>query len=63
MASRLEVYHCTLCGNIVEVMHGGAGTLVCCGEDMELLVEGTVDASKENMCRSLKKQPLATRSL
>ncbi|GAB1409122.1 desulfoferrodoxin [Desulfovibrionales bacterium] len=47
MASRLEVYHCTLCGNIVEVMHGGAGTLVCCGEDMELLVEGTVDASKE----------------
>ncbi|NLY40429.1 MAG: desulfoferrodoxin [Desulfovibrionales bacterium] len=47
MASRLEVYHCKLCGNIVEVMHGGAGTLVCCGEDMELLLEGTVDASKE----------------
>ncbi len=47
MAQRLEVYKCELCGNIVEVMHGGAGTLVCCGEDMALQVEGTVDAARE----------------
>ena len=47
MAERLEVYKCNLCGNIVEVMHGGAGELVCCGEPMKLFVENTVDAAKE----------------
>lgn len=47
MAQRLEVYKCALCGNIVEVMHGGGGALACCGEDMQLQVEGTVDAARE----------------
>ena len=28
-------------------MHGGGGALVCCGEDMKLMVEGTVDAARE----------------
>jgi superoxide reductase len=47
MAKRLEVYKCQLCGNIVEVLFGGDGTLVCCGQNMTLLVENTVDAAKE----------------
>ncbi len=47
MAERLEVYKCEACGNIVEVLHGGAGELVCCGQPMEKLVENTVDAAKE----------------
>ena len=47
MAERLEVYKCDVCGNIVEVIHGGGGELVCCGEAMKLLVENTVDAAKE----------------
>ncbi|OGP61992.1 MAG: desulfoferrodoxin [Deltaproteobacteria bacterium RBG_13_49_15] len=47
MAQRLEVYKCDLCGNIVEVLHGGKGELVCCGKPMVLLTENTVDASKE----------------
>lgn len=47
MAERLEVYKCEACGNIVEVLHGGAGELVCCGQPMVLLVENTVDAAKE----------------
>jgi superoxide reductase len=47
MAERLQVYKCELCGNIVEVLHGGAGELVCCGQPMKLLVENTVDAAKE----------------
>jgi len=42
-----EVYKCNLCGNIVEVLHPGAGALVCCNEKMALMVENTVDASKE----------------
>ena len=47
MADKLEVYKCELCGNIVEVLHGGQGTLVCCGQDMTLLVENAVDAAIE----------------
>ena len=47
MAKRLEVYKCEKCGNIVEVLHGGAGSLVCCGEPMKLLAENTQDAATE----------------
>lgn len=42
-----EVYKCNACGNIVEVLHGGAGELVCCGEPMKRFAENTVDAAKE----------------
>lgn len=47
MPNLLEVYKCELCGNIVEVIHGGGATLVCCGQDMTLMTENTVDAAKE----------------
>jgi len=47
MTARLEVYKCELCGNIVEVLHAGAGELVCCGQAMTCLKENTVDAAKE----------------
>jgi superoxide reductase len=47
MAKRREVYKCGVCGNIVEVLHGGKGNLVCCEKPMNLLVENTVDAAKE----------------
>ena len=47
MAEKLEVYKCELCGNIVEVLHGGKGELVCCGKPMVIQKENTVDAAKE----------------
>ncbi|MFZ2630524.1 MAG: desulfoferrodoxin [Desulfosalsimonadaceae bacterium] len=47
MAKRLEVYKCNVCGNIVEVLFGGDGELVCCGQPMVLMAENTVDAAKE----------------
>ncbi|MCK4413165.1 MAG: desulfoferrodoxin [Candidatus Eisenbacteria sp.] len=47
MAERLQVYKCEICGNIVEVLHGGAGELVCCGKPMKLFTENSVDAAKE----------------
>ncbi len=50
-----EVYKCALCGNIVEVMHKGGGTLVCCGQEMALLQENSVDASKEKHVPVLEK--------
>ncbi len=47
MAKKLEIYKCNVCGNIVEVLHGGAGELVCCGQPMENLAEKTADQGKE----------------
>lgn len=44
---KLQIYKCNICGNIVEVIHTGAGELVCCGQPMELLVENTTDAAQE----------------
>ncbi|MDD5748188.1 MAG: desulfoferrodoxin [Actinomycetota bacterium] len=47
MAERMQVYECEICGNIVEVLRGRKGKLVCCGKPMKLLEENTVDASRE----------------
>ena len=47
MPQRTQVYKCELCGNIVEMLHGGDGKLVCCGQPMALQAENTVDAAKE----------------
>ena len=41
------MYQCELCGQIVEVIHGGAGELVCCNQPMQLLDEKTADQGKE----------------
>lgn len=42
-----QIYKCAVCGNIVEVVHVGGGSLVCCGQPMVLQEENTVDASVE----------------
>lgn len=34
-----EKYVCKICGNEVEVTKAGGGTLVCCGQDMDLIEE------------------------
>lgn len=47
MAELMQIYKCDLCGNIIEILHGGAGELVCCGEPMNLLVEQDVDETRE----------------
>lgn len=47
MAEKLQIYKCAECGNIVEVLHGGEGQLICCGGPMDLLEEKTADAATE----------------
>lgn len=47
MITLKQIYHCPICGNVVEVVYAGAPALVCCGEPMKLLVENSVDAAKE----------------
>lgn len=47
MAEKLQIYKCAECGNIVEVLHGGGGQLICCGGPMDLLEEKTAEAATE----------------
>ena len=42
-----EIYRCNICGNIVEIVGEGFWQLVCCGENMEFLIEQNEDIWKE----------------
>lgn len=44
MTQRLEIYRCNVCKNIAEIVLEGEGALVCCGEEMELLVPASNDS-------------------
>jgi superoxide reductase len=47
VTEKLQIYKCEVCGNIVEMLHEGAGELTCCNQAMKLFVENTVDAARE----------------
>lgn len=47
MTTKNQIYRCSVCGNIVEVIHAGGGELVCCGQPMELLQSKTEDTGFE----------------
>jgi desulfoferrodoxin-like iron-binding protein len=34
MAEKHEVFKCTKCGQIIAILQGGEGTLICCEEEM-----------------------------
>ena len=42
-----EVYKCSICGNMVEVINAGGGILVCCGKEMVLQTENSTDGAVE----------------
>jgi superoxide reductase len=47
MTQLKQIYKCSVCGNIVEVVHASGGELVCCGQPMTLQEANTVDAAQE----------------
>ena len=47
MTEKMQIYKCEICGNIVEMVHGGKGKLVCCGQPMALYEENSTDAAQE----------------
>ena len=47
MAQLKEIYKCDSCGNMVQVVHSASGNLTCCGQEMTLLKENSVDAAVE----------------
>ncbi len=47
MTQQREVFVCQSCGNMVEILRAGQGSLVCCNQPMTLSEENTTDAAKE----------------
>ena len=43
----MTFYYCKICGNIITYATDSGVKVVCCGEEMQELVAGTVEASKE----------------
>jgi len=57
-----QIYKCSVCGNVVEILHVGTGELVCCDQPMTLMQAKTNEEGSEkhlpvievlppNMCR------------
>ena len=55
MAERMQIYKCELCGQVVAVLAGGAGELVCCNQPMKLLEEQTADRTTEKHVPVIKR--------
>ncbi len=47
MTESKQVYKCLVCGIVVEVLDGGAGEPVCCGQPMALMKPRTEDTGRE----------------
>lgn len=56
MMKKLDIYKCSVCGNIVNVLHVGGGQLVCCGKPMNLQEAGTSDGSSEKHVPVIEKK-------
>ena len=57
MTKENQIYKCNVCGNIVEILHMGAGQLVCCDQPMELLEEKTKDEGLEKHVPVIEELP------
>ncbi len=61
MTQLKQIYKCGICGNIVEVLHIGAGELVCCGQPMNLQQEKIEDEGLEKHVPVIEKTETGAR--
>lgn len=47
MTKLRDLYKCSICGNVIEVVHTGAPALVCCGKPMDKLEAKSEDMGNE----------------
>ena len=47
MSKNVSFYKCPVCGNIIGLIEGDAGRIMCCGKPMELMVANSTDAAQE----------------
>ncbi len=60
MAQKKEIYKCDVCGNIVEVLHGGVGELVCCNQPMVSQTAKREDEGAEKHVPIIEELPAKT---
>ena len=63
MTKKREIYRCSVCGNMVEVLDAAAGTMVCCAKPMTLLEGNTQDASHEKHVPVIEQTEVLRREL
>lgn len=56
MTQKNQIYKCSICGNIIEILHPGAGTLVCCNKDMLLMSDEVKPEGEEKHIPVIKKE-------
>ncbi|MBM3199781.1 desulfoferrodoxin [Candidatus Woesearchaeota archaeon] len=61
MTEQKQIYKCNVCGNTVEVLHAGAGQLICCGQPMDWLKEKTKELGKEKHVPVITRTPTGTK--
>lgn len=57
MTQQKQIYKCAICGNIVEVLHAGAGQLVCCGQPMDPQEPKTQNQDQEKHLPAVEASP------
>ena len=55
MTQAFQIYKCDICGQVIEILHAGSPSLVCCGQAMKHLREGATDGAKEKHVPVLEK--------
>ena len=63
MTTKKEIYKCSICGKIIEILHEGAGELVCCNQPMNLQKENTQEASTEKHIPVIKGNKITVGSI
>ncbi|MEI6144158.1 MAG: desulfoferrodoxin family protein [Candidatus Berkelbacteria bacterium] len=58
-----EIYKCSVCGNITELVTVGGGELVCCGKPMEKMVEKSAEEGMEKHKPIIKEQKVLVGSV
>lgn len=57
MTKENQIYKCSICSNVVEVLHVGVGQLVCCNQSMELLNEKSQNEGLEKHIPVIEELP------
>lgn len=52
----MRIFKCEICGNIVELINDGGGTLVCCGQEMEEIEINTEENTYEKHIPFVQKE-------
>lgn len=47
MSMNMKFYRCSVCGKIIAIVKDSGADTICCGQPMQMLHSGSVDASKE----------------